>query len=275
MSPIDALYAAVHEDPTDDARRAVLADALVEQGDPRGEFIALQLEATKRELNSDERQHEQELRDAHEVAWLGPLGEVIAEAFWSRGFVSGVNLRADLIVTDAHAASPIWSTVEEIGLDGALAGSQPALRAVFERARSLSSICAVPGVLDLVPLATIQKLEIDLRLAELAVTMAAIERCAQLRWLKVKIVERPTQEIVDAVVARGHDVGFDSPDLRFTIEGDVLRVGRGTSGDGAWILVGAMHGRPIRELRQTGYLEVEAIRFLRKTFRHATFKDDR
>jgi uncharacterized protein (TIGR02996 family) len=39
----EALLAAVYADPDDDAPRAVLADFLAERGDPRGEFIQLQL----------------------------------------------------------------------------------------------------------------------------------------------------------------------------------------------------------------------------------------
>ena len=40
---LDALFAAVWMEPATDAPRAVLADVLTEQGDPRGEFITLQL----------------------------------------------------------------------------------------------------------------------------------------------------------------------------------------------------------------------------------------
>lgn len=51
------LFAKVYADPTDDAIRAVLADLLTERGDPRGEFIALQLarHATKGTLKAEER----------------------------------------------------------------------------------------------------------------------------------------------------------------------------------------------------------------------------
>lgn len=43
VDELDTLYAAVLEDPDDDARRSVYADALTQRGDPRGEIIALQL----------------------------------------------------------------------------------------------------------------------------------------------------------------------------------------------------------------------------------------
>ena len=41
---IDALYAAVFAAPADDGPRLVLADALQEAGDPRGEFLSLALD---------------------------------------------------------------------------------------------------------------------------------------------------------------------------------------------------------------------------------------
>ena len=39
---LEALYHNVYENPGDDRRRLVLADALLERGDPRGELITLQ-----------------------------------------------------------------------------------------------------------------------------------------------------------------------------------------------------------------------------------------
>lgn len=46
VDELDALYQAVLDDPDDDARRAVYADALQQRGDVRGEIIALQLAGT-------------------------------------------------------------------------------------------------------------------------------------------------------------------------------------------------------------------------------------
>jgi uncharacterized protein (TIGR02996 family) len=71
----DELWQRVHENPDDEGVRQVLADALQERGDPRGRFIAIQLELHK--VSADERNHtESELADeervlleAHAATW--------------------------------------------------------------------------------------------------------------------------------------------------------------------------------------------------------------
>jgi uncharacterized protein (TIGR02996 family) len=82
-----ALLAAVYEAPDDDGPRAVYADWLVERGDKRGEFIALQLargdgEPTKRE---------RELEKEHGRAWAGELGKAFGlhDLVFDRGFFAG------------------------------------------------------------------------------------------------------------------------------------------------------------------------------------------
>ena len=44
---LESLFAAVYARPADDGARQVLADALQELGDPRGEFISLQLQSRR------------------------------------------------------------------------------------------------------------------------------------------------------------------------------------------------------------------------------------
>ena len=46
----DALLAAIYADPDDDAPRHVLADALIDRGDPRGEFISMQLARGRKDV---------------------------------------------------------------------------------------------------------------------------------------------------------------------------------------------------------------------------------
>jgi uncharacterized protein (TIGR02996 family) len=75
----DALEAALVETPDDLATHYAYADYLQEQGDPRGEFIHLQLaledlqrsEAEQRRLQSRAR----ELIQTHQRQWLGPLAD--------------------------------------------------------------------------------------------------------------------------------------------------------------------------------------------------------
>jgi uncharacterized protein (TIGR02996 family) len=75
----EILERATLEDFDDIAAHSALADYLLEQGDPKGEFIRVQLaledEALSREERADLRQKEQALLDEHAADWLGPLAE--------------------------------------------------------------------------------------------------------------------------------------------------------------------------------------------------------
>jgi uncharacterized protein (TIGR02996 family) len=111
----DELLAQVLADPRDDGARAVLADALVELGDPRGELIALQLapptpESTRR-ANAIIKQH----RDA----LLGVLAPAVTEATFAKGFASRIALKSPKIPAVMHAIAacvgdPLWATVEHL-----------------------------------------------------------------------------------------------------------------------------------------------------------------
>jgi uncharacterized protein (TIGR02996 family) len=61
---VEKLFAAVYADPAADEARQVLADRLVELGDPRGEVIALQM---KRPDDARAKR----LIAKHRAAWLG------------------------------------------------------------------------------------------------------------------------------------------------------------------------------------------------------------
>jgi uncharacterized protein (TIGR02996 family) len=69
--------------PDDLATHAAYADLLDEQGDPRGEFIQVQIALEDPDLDSDRRrelqQRELDLLAAHTEAWLGPLAPLLIE----------------------------------------------------------------------------------------------------------------------------------------------------------------------------------------------------
>ena len=83
VAVLDALYAAVHADPSDDGPRQVLADALLERGDPRGELIALQLARARGEPTVAAR--ETALLREHASEWAGELARAGTVVF-ERGF---------------------------------------------------------------------------------------------------------------------------------------------------------------------------------------------
>ncbi len=106
-STTDALFAAVYANPFADAPRAVLADHLMEAGDPRGEFIALQLQKPKGTLR-----RERQLLEAHESDWLGPLAHVVLPMSneWERGFLSATHAR----LHGETVGDPRWATVTRL-----------------------------------------------------------------------------------------------------------------------------------------------------------------
>lgn len=134
----EALLAAVYADPDSDAPRLVLADALMEQNDPRGEFITLQFRrAAGQTLSPAEVKTEKSLIDKHQKQWLGPLYDMVYkdDNVFERGFLTECRLRllgGKLRLAMNH---PAWNTVREIHLSiggtlehGANLLVQPAMR---------------------------------------------------------------------------------------------------------------------------------------------------
>lgn len=74
---VNDLLARVHDAPDDDAAKLVVADALLERKDPRGEFIALQFKVWRGEATKEDRARVSALLSKHRASWLGPLGDVL------------------------------------------------------------------------------------------------------------------------------------------------------------------------------------------------------
>ena len=138
---IDALIQAVYDDPIADAPREVLTDALLESGDPRGEFMLLQLRAEREALTIEELRRQQQLASTHCDEWLGPLlGWVSRLCQFRRGFPSLCHLALkDRSFPDLAA----WATVEHArGLFG-----PDALRSfkAVQSMHTLSLDCLLPS----------------------------------------------------------------------------------------------------------------------------------
>lgn len=116
MSPstTDQLFAAVYAAPDADGPRAVLADHLLELGDPRGEFITLQLAKTKGPLSASAGRRERHLIEQHELQWLGTLGHCIlpTTTTWERGFLVSAQAR----LHGETVGDPRWATVQRLTL---------------------------------------------------------------------------------------------------------------------------------------------------------------
>ncbi len=114
---IGELHAECLAHPDDDGPRAVLADALIERDDPRGELIALQLrdpdgsdpEVVRRTLA---------LLRTHEKTWLGDLARVTQHRRWRRGFLDEAELKGHAVADEATwkrvSADPQLATVRAL-----------------------------------------------------------------------------------------------------------------------------------------------------------------
>ncbi|MFP2927019.1 TIGR02996 domain-containing protein [Pyxidicoccus sp. 3LG] len=107
----EALLARVYSQPDDDGARLVLADHLLEQGDPLGEFIMLQCspQPTKARVGA--------LLKRHGVTWQDPLRPFIEPRYtrFERGFPAAVRMA---FVSRQPPPGPAWGTVQEIDWQG-------------------------------------------------------------------------------------------------------------------------------------------------------------
>ncbi|WP_163991326.1 TIGR02996 domain-containing protein [Pyxidicoccus caerfyrddinensis] len=104
------LLARVRARPEDDGARLVLADQLLEQGDPLGEFIALQCSP-----HPDE-DRVKALLARHGMSWRAPLGPLADpdHTRFERGFPASVRLSIRRGQQVLPPPGPAWGTVREI-----------------------------------------------------------------------------------------------------------------------------------------------------------------
>lgn len=116
---LEDLLAAVYENPDDDGVREVYADALLELGDPRGEFIVLQFRRHRGEtLTPAELKQEAALQKKHAKEWLGPLYDVLYTTHleFRRGFLHAAQIRPVAKALPAARNHPAWSTLRELNM---------------------------------------------------------------------------------------------------------------------------------------------------------------
>jgi len=142
MNDRAALELALAANPDDFATHAAYADLLIEQGDPRGDYVRLQLALEDRQQPLERlRAMEQEafeLSQRHEAAWLGPLAGHVNVVAWGnprgtsvevrrpnveftmrRGWLNEVRVRnLSGEVQDALVACPIARLVSDLAVQG-------------------------------------------------------------------------------------------------------------------------------------------------------------
>jgi len=129
----------VLERPIEYGVRGVYADWLIEHGDPRGEFITLQL-ANAGKVAMGKR--ESELLARHYDEWIAPLADVVDFVVFRRGFLASCRAQKPAL---PFVGDPVWSTVEHLDTEVPELVRQPTLRALSKlttNARCLAKLCA-------------------------------------------------------------------------------------------------------------------------------------
>ena len=108
-----ALLAAIYREPENLAARLVYADALLDQGDVRGELITLQC---SRDPEATPTSRERTLLKDHERSWLGAIEPHLLKKHlvYRRGFVTEAHLAGRGL--DHPRAEPEWQTLEQLDL---------------------------------------------------------------------------------------------------------------------------------------------------------------
>jgi len=128
---VEELFRAVYATPEDDGPRVVLADALIERNDPRGELITVQLRLAQGGGDRALVSREKELLDAHAKGWLGELAPILmADVRFERGFLAACKIdNSHLDRVQKLVGHPAWSTVSS--LEGsALVALDPVMRSL-------------------------------------------------------------------------------------------------------------------------------------------------
>ncbi|MEP6866463.1 MAG: TIGR02996 domain-containing protein [Deltaproteobacteria bacterium] len=110
-------YAEIWAKPNDDGPREVFADWLIEQGDPRGELIALQIARARGTAGPDGIKRERKLLAEHARTWLGALSPVVKNVVFERGFLGRAEIMWRRLAERPELMThPAWATVREYKL---------------------------------------------------------------------------------------------------------------------------------------------------------------
>jgi uncharacterized protein (TIGR02996 family) len=112
----DQLLTAIFAEPQIDEHRRVYADWLCTRGDPRGEFIALQLAEHDGLATKLTRERARELTRMHAKTWLGPLDHVLdrKSVVFERGFPIRANCKPGVRKPEQFFGEPSWATFEHL-----------------------------------------------------------------------------------------------------------------------------------------------------------------
>jgi uncharacterized protein (TIGR02996 family) len=113
----ERLWQVILDAPEDPSHLQVYGDFLLSHGDPRGEFIALQLRAASGELSPDGQRRMNWLERTHAPEWLHDIGWAIVSgsAVFERGFVKHIRLRdGDFRDPTRLTTTSSWATIRSL-----------------------------------------------------------------------------------------------------------------------------------------------------------------
>jgi uncharacterized protein (TIGR02996 family) len=128
------LVARIWEHPDDNELRLVLADALSEAGDPRGELITLQMARSEGKADRKMLARERALLKEHARTFLGPLAAVVSlkSAVFERGFLERCEAYANAMAARLQFDHTEWATVQSVTFTGKGSRISPAMRTLKE-----------------------------------------------------------------------------------------------------------------------------------------------
>jgi uncharacterized protein (TIGR02996 family) len=114
------LLAAIYAAPDDDGARLVYQDYLLENEDPRGEWMVLQFKRATQPLETHEAEREHRLFIKYGDEWLGELAPVVSrrDRVFKKGFLSGCTVDFRSAEEKKQLIDhPAWRTLERLGGD--------------------------------------------------------------------------------------------------------------------------------------------------------------
>ena len=113
---LDAALAAVAAGPSDESLKRVLADLLLERGDPRGEFVLLQLLIAENQASGSMRQRAQELWRRHRKAWMADAADVLEDVSLEGGFPVSASIKRSATpwLLGKALGSPMFVTLKRL-----------------------------------------------------------------------------------------------------------------------------------------------------------------
>ena len=120
MKPLDpelqGALDAIGARPGEEAHRQVLADLLLERGDPRGEFLLLQFLIAANQFSGAMRQRAEDLWRTHKREWMRGVDQVLTDVKLERGFPVEASLQpgTTLAQFEAMKQSPMLRTLRHL-----------------------------------------------------------------------------------------------------------------------------------------------------------------